>query len=557
MTHPLFEKHKTTLDGALAALASRGYWTPYPEAPSGKIYGETANAEARAAFEAGLNKPFELDQPGTVGRVGKEVSPYGFPLGITYPKPDPNALVAAARAAMPAWRTAGIEARVGVCLEILDRLNKRSFEMAYAAMHTTGQGFAMAFQAAGPHAQDRGLEATAYAYAEMSRVPAATRWEKPMGKGDPIRLEKTYTIVPRGIGLVIGVSTFPTWNGYPAIFADLATGNPVIVKPHPAAILPLALTVRIARAVLKEAGFDPNLVLLAADDPEAPIAKDLAMRPEVALIDYTGGPGFGDWLEKNATQATLFAEKAGVNTVVIDSTADLKGMLQNLAFSLSLYSGQMCTTPKTIFAPKGGIMTEGGPVSFDELARGLAGAIEKLLADPARAVEILGCIQNKATLERIDRAARDGMVVLATRAVAHPNFAAATVQTPTLVKVEPSREAVYMNETFGPVTYLVPTETTDEALSRAMGTAKAKGAITAALYSTDRAVIDKAVDAAAEAGVALSCNLTGGIYVNQSAAFSDFHATGCNPAANASLTDAAFVAPRFHVAQARIPASAA
>src|SRR5260370_418895 len=113
----------------------------------------------------------------------------------------------------------------------------------------------------------------------MSRTRASAHWERPAGRGDPIRLAKSYTIVPRGIGLVIGVSTFPTWNGYPAIFADLATGNPVIVKPHPAAILPLALTVRIARAALADAGFDPNLVLLAADDAAAPIAQDLALRP--------------------------------------------------------------------------------------------------------------------------------------------------------------------------------------------------------------------------------------------------------------------------------------
>ena len=53
------------------------------------------------------------------------------------------------------------------------------------------------------------------------------------------------------------------------------------------------------------------------------------------------------------------------------------------------------------------------------------------------------------------------------------------------------------------------------------------------------------------------CNLTGGIFVNQSAAFSDLsrHAA-CNPAANASLTDAAFVAPRFHVVQSRMPVAA-
>ena len=56
---------------------------------------------------------------------------------------------------------------------------------------------------------------------------------------------------------------------------------------------------------------------------------------------------------------------------------------------------------------------------------------------------------------------------------------------------------------------------------------------------------------AEDAGVALSINLTGGVFVNQSAAFSDFHGTGANPAANASLTDAAYVASRFRVVQHR------
>ena len=555
MAHPLFDKHRKTLGGALEAIATRRYWTCYPEAPSGKIYGETANAEAKAAFEAMLNKPFEIDQPGE-GRVGAERSPYGFDLGITYPKPNVDKLIEAAQASMPSWRKAGIEARVGVCLEILDRLNKRSFDIAYAAMHTTGQGFVMAFQAAGPHAQDRGLEAVAWAYQEMTRTPAQARWEKPQGKGDPLRLDKTYTIVPRGIGLVIGVSTFPTWNGYPAIFADLATGNPVIVKPHPMAILPLALTVKIAREVLREAGFDPNVIQLAADEPSAPITKTLATRSEIALIDYTGGPAFADWLEKNARQATLFAEKAGVNAVVIDSTANAKGMLQNLAFSLSLYSGQMCTTPQNIFVPKDGIETESGHMSFDEVARGLAEAIDKLLGDPARAVEVLGAIQNKAVLERIDRAARQGMVVLPSRAIAHPQFAGATVQTPILVRVEAAREDVYTQEMFGPIAYIIPAADTDDAIARAMGTAKRKGAITASVYTTDPRVTEKALEAAIEAGVSVSFNLTGGVFVNQSAAFSDFHASGCNPAANASLTDAAFVAPRFHVVQARMPVAA-
>jgi hypothetical protein len=44
--------------------------------------------------------------------------------------------------------------------------------------------------------------------------------------------------------------------------------------------------------------------------------------------------------------------------------------------------------------------------------------------------------------------------------------------------------------------------------------------------------------------------------VNQTSAFSDFHATGANPAANASLVDDAFVAGRFHIVETRIHAPA-
>jgi hypothetical protein len=45
----------------------------------------------------------------------------------------------------------------------------------------------------------------------------------------------------------------------------------------------------------------------------------------------------------------------------------------------------------------------------------------------------------------------------------------------------------------------------------------------------------------------LSVNLTQGLFVNQSAAFSDFHGSGGNPAANTSFTSLAFVADRFVV----------
>jgi hypothetical protein len=62
-------------------------------------------------------------------------------------------------------------------------------------------------------------------------------------------------------------------------------------------------------------------------------------------------------------------------------------------------------------------------------------------------------------------------------------------------------------------------------------------------------VNDKASEAFSFAGGALSVDLTGGVFVNQSAPFSDYHATGANPAGTACFADAAFVADGFHIAR--------
>ena len=549
--HPYFTAHRETLDRARQAIADRAYWSAYPESPSPKVYGETAAAEGEAAFRAYLDADFPIDQPGTRDRVATESSPFGFDLGVRYPRPDLDTLLDAARAGLPAWRDAGPDTRVGVCLEILHRLHQRVFELANAVHATTGQAFVMAFQAGGPHALDRALEALAYAHAEMTRTPRTAEWTKPAGKGDPLRMQKSFHVVPRGVALVIGCNTFPTWNSYPGLFASLATGNPVVVKPHPGAVLPLAITVRVAREVLADAGFDPNLVTLVAEEPDERVASVLATRPEVRVIDFTGSTEYGEWLEGHARQAVVYTEKAGVNTVIVDSTEDFAGLCRNIAFSLTLYSGQMCTTPQNILVPEGGIETDEGHKSVDDVAAGIGRAVEKLTADPARAVELTGAIVNDGVLRRLDKARDVGTVLLDSRTLEHPTYPGATVRTPMLVGLAAAKDEAYGHEWFGPVSFLVTTASTEESLDVFRRTVGARGAITASVYSTDPAVLDAAEQAALEAGVNLSCNLTGGVFVNQSAAFSDFHATGANPAANASLTDGAYVANRFRIVQSR------
>jgi phenylacetic acid degradation protein paaN len=553
MTTPaeFYETHRELLDKAIEVAGTRDYWSAYPESPSKSVYGEDAAPAGERAFQALLGADFPVEVPGAVGTVATERSPYGLALDVRYPKGDPAQLVAAARAAMPAWRDAGPQGRAGVAAEILRRLNARIFELAHAVQHTTGQAFVMAFQAGGAHAQDRGLEAVAVALAEQTRIPATAVWSKPQRGADPLRLAKQSTIVGRGVALVIGCNTFPTWNGYPGLFASLVTGNAVVVKPHPGAVLPLAITVQVAREVLAEAGQDPNLVTLAVEERGEGIAATLATHRDVRVVDFTGSSEFGNWLEANARQAVVYTEKAGLNTIVLDSTDDYRGMLRNLAFSLSLYSGQMCTTPQNLLIPSAGIETDAGHRSVDEFGADLAAALDKLLGDPKRAVGTLGAIVNDGVLARLTEATGAPNVIRPSAAVADEQFPQATVRTPAVLRLDASDDKTYTHEWFGPVSFVITTDSTRHSLDIFTETVRDHGALTAAVYSTSPEVLAAAREAALEARVHLSQNLTGGVFVNQTAAFSDLHGTAANPAATASLTDSHFVTGRFFTLQSR------
>ncbi|MEM1405485.1 MAG: aldehyde dehydrogenase family protein, partial [Bacteroidota bacterium] len=305
----LFEKHKELLNKAVNALHERTFFAAYPEHPSPKIYGETADADGRNVFQNSLGKKFEeLRQDAGNNWVGSEESPYTQEqLGITYPAYDVSTLVTNSVNSFHEWRKVTVTDRAGVLLESLDRIKARFFEVAYATMHTTGQGYMMAFQASGPHAADRALEAVAAGYEELTKFPESARWDKPMGKYN-IVLDKEWRAMPKGPAVVIGCSTFPTWNSVPGLYANLITGNPVIVKPHPGAILPMAIFVAEIQKVLAENGYSPNICQLGVDTHDSPITKELVEHEEVKIIDFTGNSAFGSYLE-NLDGKSVFTEK--------------------------------------------------------------------------------------------------------------------------------------------------------------------------------------------------------------------------------------------------------
>ena len=528
---------------AIRAQKTREFFAAYPENP--KAYAEDANQKGLEAFQKQLNQNFSLGAPENHSHwVGEEVSPYMMVgLGIRYPQYATQVLIDRAKNAWSAWKNTTVDERGSILTDALNRVSNRFFEIAYATMHTTGQSFVMSFQASGPHANDRAMEVISLATEELNRFENTVDWVKPMGKFD-LKIHKTFQAIPRGISLVIGCSTFPTWNTVPGLFASLMGGNPVIVKPHPKSVLPIAIVIEEIRAALKNAGQDENLVQMAADTIDNPLTKELAQHKDVKLIDYTGGSAFGDYIEALPGKIT-FTEKAGVNSVILDSVADAQAVFGNLAFSTCLYSGQMCTAPQNIFVPANGVKTADGHLTFDEVVAGICGAVKALVENPKMGPYTLGAVQNDLTVKRVDEAKTKTTVALDSLTVVHPEFHDARMKSPVVMVTDAADTAVWMHECFGPALFVVKTESSAQSLELAARAATELGAITCLCYSTDTNFCKQTKETMNAAFTPVSFNFTGAAFVNQHAAFSDFHVSGGNPSGNAGFTTPEYVNRRF------------
>ncbi len=536
-------KHQSILDRAIQANHERSFFAQYPEHP--KAYGDEGMQTGLANVQGLYNNFYKgLLQENMDNSVGEEVSPYTQePLNVRYPTANTAVFIKQAQHAFSSWKKLSKEQRADILIECLEQIKTKFYEIAYATMHTTGQSFMMSFQASGPHSNDRALEAIAAGYEALNAYSNEVLWEKPMGKFN-LKLKKEFHAVPRGIGLVIGCSTFPVWNTLPGAFADLMTGNTVIIKPHPKAVLPIAIVVEEMQKVMKANGVDIHTIQLACDDSSKLITKELCEHPAIKLIDYTGGSTFGNYVE-SLQGKTVFTEKAGVNSVILDSVNKIDEVLGNLAFSVSLYSGQMCTAPQNFFIPAK-VNTAEGELSFEDIAEKFKASVAGIANNPKMGPGTLGAIQNELTAARVKNIASLGkQVLLESTVIANEEFPSARTCSPTILVCDASDTNVFEQELFGPIVLLIKTTDTKQAVSLAKDMCEKHGAITCAVYSTDTTKAEWIKEVMESVFAPVSLNLTGFIWVNQHAAFSDFHVTGGNPAGNATFTNSSFVDRRF------------
>ena len=555
MTAELFTRHRERLEGAVRANLERGAFIPFQASPSRKAHPEGARERGRDAFEARLGKPLRLGLPGQLegdaGWVGSEVSPYtGEALGVRYERVDAGALLEGMQSAARVWAEVDPDARVGLCLEILERWHQQTFENALATMHTTGQAFMLAFAGSGASSLDRGLEALAAAHSAMQAIPRQAIYSRRFGARE-VTLDKRYHLRPVGTAVVFSCGSYPAWNAYPAILANLATGNPVVLKPHPETILPMAIALETAREALREFGYPADILTMAADTWEQSIGLELLDHPDVSIVDFTGGQRFGAYLEAEYPRLQVYTETAGCNAVLLESVHDLDAALGAVAHGLVMFSGQMCTTPQNIYLPAVGVREGDALIPFDEVVARLIAAVDTLVESDAGPA-VMGALHSTRTLEELEALGSHERVLRASAPRGSDTHPKARTASPLIIALDADDRGLAQREHFGPISFVLRASTRDEAARCAANDATEFGAIASYLYSVDEAFIEQVVERYVRAGASIGVNLVGQKPMQFTAGFSDFHVTGLNPAGNACLTDPAFVARRFRVVQSKV-----
>ncbi|MBT2266110.1 aldehyde dehydrogenase family protein [Rhodococcus erythropolis] len=174
---------------------------------------------------------------------------------------------------------------------------------------------------------------------------------------------------PLGPVAVFGASNFPFAFGVVGndTASALAAGCPVVAKAHPAHVLTSVRLAEIATAALTAAGAPAGLFDLVSG---LQVGVDLVRTPEIKAVGFTGSQGGGLALWKIANEREIvipvYAEMGTVNPVVVTpaGAADLAEIAKGFVGSFTLGSGQFCSKPGLLFAPKG---SDAGRVVADVL----------------------------------------------------------------------------------------------------------------------------------------------------------------------------------------------
>ena len=353
-----------------------------------------------------------------------------------------HAAVARARAAFPAWRDAGFEARAAVLTHFATIVQGRSDELAELIAREVGKALWDARAEAKLLAPKVGVTLGDGMHLVAPHSPAPGQ-------------RATYR--PRGTLAVYGPFNFPAHlpNGH--IVPALATGNTVVFKPS-------ELTPAVGAWMLerwREAGLPAGVLECVQGGPAT--GRALAAS-HVDGILFTGSWATGRALRQatlDTPEKLLALELGGSNPLIVCADADLELAVAEAALSIAATTGQRCTCARRLFVARAVI---------DEFQERLVRVLGGLrIGPPLEEGVFMGPLASLAAHQRFEaqragaRAAGGERVLHVEPELPPPYVGAGLVRFAKTRQLHPYQR----EEAFGPEAALYPVDDLDHAIAAA------------------------------------------------------------------------------------------
>jgi succinylglutamic semialdehyde dehydrogenase len=251
---------------------------------------------------------------------------------------DVDAAVAAARAALPAWRRRPIDERIDIVRAFATLVDVRKADMAAVISRATGKPLWDAATEAAAMVGKAELSVKAYNERTPTKEAAAGAFTARISHH------------PHGVMAVLGPFNFPGHlpNGH--IMPALIAGNTVIFKPSEQTPEVAEFTLRL----WEEAGIPVGVINLL-QGARAP-AEQLVAHDGVDGVLFTGGVPAGRAIHRalgGKLEKIVALELGGNNPLVVWDATDLESAAKLIAKSAYITSGQRCTCARRLILKQG------------------------------------------------------------------------------------------------------------------------------------------------------------------------------------------------------------
>ncbi len=361
-----------------------------------------------------------------------------------------DALISAAQESFKVWRTMPAPARGNAVRLIADALRKNKDALGSLVTLEMGK-----IKAEGDGEVQEMIDIADFAVGQSRMLYGNTMHsERPQHR----MYEQWH---PLGVVGTISAFNFPvavySWN---ALIAAIC-GNVNVWKPSPKTALCGVAVQKIINEALRDEDLPPVFYLF--NDGSNELAQVFVDDRRVNLISFTGSCAVGKKVGErvSARMGKPLLELGGNNAIIVDEEANLDIAIPSIVFGSVGTAGQRCTTTRRVLVHES---------RFEELKNTLVKAYGQVrIGNPLDEGTLMGPLIDESAVARVESACaavRDagGEVLCGGERIDGPgNFI-----TPAIAVAQNDWDIV-QTETFGPILYLIPYGTLDEAIAMQNG----------------------------------------------------------------------------------------